>query len=158
MLLLLVQPASAVLTIDGEPLPMADAIALAQESDPWLQASLLEQQAYLASSQAAATQPDPVVSMGFANLPTDTFDFDPEGFNQFFWIFMVLQFVMVFCVLYIMYFAAKSIKTAQLKRKVKFGDFVGDFFLLWMYPIGVWIEQPIINKIVDDYTMENFEA
>jgi outer membrane protein TolC len=83
MLLLLVQPASAVLTINGEPLPMADAIALAQESDPWLQASLLEQQAYLASSQAAATQPDPLVSMGFANLPTDTFDFDQEAMTQF---------------------------------------------------------------------------
>ena len=82
-LLLLVQPASAMLTIDGQPLHLADAVALAQKNDPWLRASLLEQQAYLASSQAAATQPDPVVSMGFANLPTDTFDFDQEPMTQF---------------------------------------------------------------------------
>ncbi len=104
-----------------------------------------------------------VASMVFMSIMidrmfADTFDFDPESFSYFFWLFMALQFIVMGCMIYLLYFAAKSVKTAQLKKKVKFGEFVGEFFLLWIYPIGVWIIQPEVNKVVDDYTMENFDA
>ncbi|MEP5323863.1 MAG: TolC family protein, partial [Marinobacter alexandrii] len=75
--------ANAALIYAGETLGLAQAVAKAQAGDPWLQGSLLEQQAYEASSLSAATQPDPVMSLGFANLPTDTFDFDQEPMTQF---------------------------------------------------------------------------
>ncbi|WP_418602933.1 hypothetical protein [Hwangdonia sp.] len=53
----------------------------------------------------------------------------------------------MFCIFYSMYFVAKTIKTAELQRKVGFGDFAGEFFLLWFYFIGIWIIQPKVNKL-----------
>ena len=57
----------------------------------------------------------------------------------------------MFCIFYCLYFVAKTIKTAELQREVEFGDFVGEFFLIWFYPIGIWIIQPKINKIIEAY-------
>lgn len=53
----------------------------------------------------------------------------------------------MFCIFYMLYFAAKTLKTVELKRKVGFGDYAGEFFLLWFYFIGVWIIQPRVNKL-----------
>ncbi len=64
-------------------LTLEQAIALAQEDDPWLQGSELRQQALQERSVAAGELPDPMLSLGFANLPTDTFDFDQEAMTQF---------------------------------------------------------------------------
>ena len=56
----------------------------------------------------------------------------------------------IFCIIHTMYFVAKTIKTVELQREVTFTDFVGEFFLAWFFPIGVWILQPQINKMVAD--------
>lgn len=61
----------------------------------------------------------------------------------------------LFCMLYTLYFAAKTIKTVELQREVKFGEFVGEFFLVWFYFIGVWILQPKVNKIAEKVTVDN---
>lgn len=53
----------------------------------------------------------------------------------------------MFCIFYSMYFVAKTIKTAELQKEVQFGEFAGEFFLLWFYFIGVWIIQPKVNKL-----------
>ncbi|MEP2279525.1 hypothetical protein [Maribacter sp.] len=63
------------------------------------------------------------------------------------YIFVLLHLFSMFCIFYSMYFVAKTIKTAELKRKVKFGDFAGEFFLLWFYFIGIWIIQPKVNTL-----------
>ena len=55
----------------------------------------------------------------------------------------------VFCMFYIIYFIAKTVKTVELQRKTEFSDYIGEFFLLWFFFIGVWIIQPKINKIVE---------
>jgi hypothetical protein len=55
----------------------------------------------------------------------------------------------MFCIFYIFYFVAKTFKTVELQREVTFGDFAGEFFLLLFYPIGVWIIQPKINKMIE---------
>ncbi len=62
---------------------LTEAVAIAQRNDPWLMGSEYQQQAIEAQSIAAGTLPDPVVNVGFANLPTDTFDFDQEAMTQF---------------------------------------------------------------------------
>ena len=50
--------------------------------------------------------------------------------------------------MYNLYFLAKSFKTAELREKVTFGQFVGEFFLMWFFSIvGVFILQPKINEI-----------
>lgn len=55
----------------------------------------------------------------------------------------------MFCIFYCMYFVAKTIKTAELKRKVGFGDYAGEFFLIWFYPIGIWFIQPKVNQLIE---------
>ena len=50
-------------------------------------------------------------------------------------------------IFYCLYFNAKELKTVELQRPVKFEDFIGEFFLFWFYPVGVWIIQPKLNKI-----------
>jgi len=55
----------------------------------------------------------------------------------------------MFCIFYLMYKAARTIKTVEFKRKVTFADFAGEFFLLWFSPIGIWILQPKINKFAE---------
>ena len=56
----------------------------------------------------------------------------------------------VFCIFYTMYIAAKTIKTVELQREVYFSDFAGEFFMIWFFPIGVWILQPRINRIIKE--------
>jgi len=55
------------------------AIALAQQNDPWLHGSKLKQQAVEYNSIASGTLPDPIMSVGMMNLPTDTWNLDQEG-------------------------------------------------------------------------------
>jgi outer membrane protein TolC len=64
-------------------LKLEQAVALAQQNDPWLQGSKQRQLSVEAQSVSAGSLPDPMVSVGFANLPTDTFDFDQEAMTQF---------------------------------------------------------------------------
>lgn len=56
----------------------------------------------------------------------------------------------MFCLLYMLYFCAKTIKSVEMNREVNFSDYAGEFFLLWFYIIGVWILQPKINKIYSE--------
>ncbi|RLD66778.1 MAG: hypothetical protein DRI84_04060 [Bacteroidetes bacterium] len=55
----------------------------------------------------------------------------------------------IFAIFYSMYFAAKTIKSVELQREARFEDFIGEFFLIWFFPIGVWILQPRINKMLN---------
>ncbi|RDH43352.1 TolC family protein [Zooshikella ganghwensis] len=67
----------------GSPLTLSQALRLAQQNDPWLTKSQHIQEATMAKQIAAGTLPDPKMSVGLANLPTDTFDFDQEPMTQF---------------------------------------------------------------------------
>jgi hypothetical protein len=53
----------------------------------------------------------------------------------------------MFCIFYCLYFVSKTFKTVELQRETTFSDFAGEFFLIWFYPIGIWIIQPKINKM-----------
>lgn len=55
----------------------------------------------------------------------------------------------MFCIFYCLYFVAKTFKTVELQRAVTFSDFAGEFFLIWFFPVGIWIIQPRINKMVE---------
>lgn len=72
-------------------------------------------------------------------------------------IIVPLHLFSMFCMFYILYFVAKTIKTVELQRELKFGDFAGEFFLIWFYPIGVWFIQPRINKMVGIDSNSNSE-
>lgn len=61
-----------------------------------------------------------------------------------------LDLLSVFCIFYCLYFNAKVLKAVEWQRPVGFKDFVGEFFLLCFFSIGVWIVQPRINKLFVD--------
>jgi hypothetical protein len=54
------------------------------------------------------------------------------------------------CAIHTMYFTAKTFKTVEMQKEVEFMDFIAEFFLIWFYPVGIWIIQPKINKMVEE--------
>jgi outer membrane protein TolC len=64
-------------------LSLDEAIIAAQANDPWLVGNRHSQDAVESMSVSAGTLPDPKVSLGLANIPTDTFDFNQEAMTQF---------------------------------------------------------------------------
>lgn len=68
---------------------------------------------------------------------------------------IILYLVMLFATFYCFVMAAKAYKTAIEKKSVTFGDFVGEFFLLWFPIVGVWIMQPKINQIANGTLYED---
>ena len=55
----------------------------------------------------------------------------------------------MFGIFYSLYFVAKTFKTVELQREVTFSDFAGEFFMIWFFPIGIWVIQPKINKMIN---------
>jgi outer membrane protein TolC len=66
----------------AQPLTLAQALQLAKENDPWIDRSEQLETALRERSIAAGSLPDPVVSVGLANLPVDSFDFNQEPMTQ----------------------------------------------------------------------------
>lgn len=83
------------------------------------------------------------LSMVFPSILATLIDF-PVGAMAFILPFHLLS---MFGMFYLHYFTAKTIKTAELHREAKFGDFVGEFFLIWFFIVGIWILQPRINEL-----------
>lgn len=62
----------------------------------------------------------------------------------------------IFCQFYSLYFVSKSMALAENRRPISFGDYVGYFFGLWIFPVGVWIIQPRINYLYTSVTRSSF--
>lgn len=63
-------------------LELTSVINAAIENDPWLRQSVQMQDALLDESIAEGALPDPRITIGAANLPTDTFDTGQEAMTQ----------------------------------------------------------------------------
>lgn len=74
--------------------------------------------------------------------------------GQFVAIILPLHLFSIFCMFHTFYFVAKTIRTVEFQQPVKFGDFAGELFLIWFFPIGIWILQPRINKILESSNIE----
>ncbi|MFN2353371.1 MAG: TolC family protein [Desulfopila sp.] len=68
--------------VEANILSLKDAVRTAQRNDPWLVQNRHSQDAVEATSIAAATMPDPRMSVGLANFPTDTFDIKQDPMTQ----------------------------------------------------------------------------
>jgi outer membrane protein TolC len=68
---------------DIKSITMQDAVKIAIQHDPWLTGNQLQEKALRASRKAASYLPDPMLSMGLLNLPSDGFAFDQEPMTQF---------------------------------------------------------------------------
>jgi outer membrane protein TolC len=64
-------------------LNLSHALTYALANDPWLSASRHQEQAVMAQSIMAGTLPDPTLTLGLMNLPTNGYAFDQEGMTQF---------------------------------------------------------------------------
>lgn len=62
----------------------------------------------------------------------------------------LIHFLSIFCILHTFFFVAKTVKSAELQKNPRFSNFVGDFFLIWVFPVGIWFIQPRINKLVEN--------
>lgn len=51
------------------------------------------------------------------------------------------------CVFYSLYFVSKSFVLAETGKSASFYDYAGPFFLIWFFPIGIWVVQPRINRL-----------
>lgn len=69
-------------------------------------------------------------------------------------ILILCHFFTLFCGIHTMYFCSKKLKTLFEKRNVQFSDYIGEFFLIWFFPIGIWFIQPKINQLVGGKTNE----
>ncbi len=65
-------------------------------------------------------------------------------------IILPFHFFAMFCGFYGCYFISKNFALAEQKQEVIFPDFARLFFLLLVYPIGVWLIQPRVNKMFQD--------
>jgi len=61
-----------------------------------------------------------------------------------------LHLLAMVCMLYVLYFVARSLRMAETQQNATFYDYSGPFFLLWFFPIGVWVIQPRINRMFAD--------
>lgn len=48
---------------------------------------------------------------------------------------------------YCLYFAARALKTVELRRVITLQEYAAEFVQLWYFPLGVWLLQPRINRI-----------
>ncbi len=58
-----------------------------------------------------------------------------------------LHLLAMFCVLYSLYFVSKGLVLAERGKSASFYNYAGSFFLVWFFPIGVWIVQPKVNRL-----------
>jgi formate-dependent nitrite reductase membrane component NrfD len=66
-----------------------------------------------------------------------------------------LHFLSIFCIFFVLYFVAKTIKTVELQKATNFGDFAPEFLMLWFYVVGIWIIQPRVNRLVANKNTNN---
>lgn len=69
----------------------------------------------------------------------------PRAFSDFL-VFPIHIFAMI-CLIYSVRFVAKSLALQEECRFLTFREYYRAFFLLWLFPIGVWWIQPKINEL-----------
>ena len=64
-------------------------------------------------------------------------------------IYALVGFYFFFALLHIIAFPAKVLKSIELKREAKFGEYIGLFFMIIFWPFCIWFIQPRINRIAN---------
>ncbi len=63
---------------------------------------------------------------------------------------MPVHLLAMFCMFYVLYFASRTLKMAEVRKRVGFGEYAAEFFLMWFAPVGIWFLQPRITKLFND--------
>jgi hypothetical protein len=90
-----------------------------------------------------------IISLGIAYLFSNTSFL--QNLNPVIFILIIpFHLFSMFCIFYCLYFISKALKAVEWQKQVTFSDYAGEFFLLWFFPIGIWIIQPRINQLFDN--------
>ncbi len=74
-----------------------------------------------------------------------------EDFNPMIFLAVVpLHLFSMFCMFHNIYFVAKTLRTVELQRQIRSDNYIGELFLVWFLPIGIWFIQPRINRIIEE--------
>jgi hypothetical protein len=68
--------------------------------------------------------------------------------TAFFSVIFPLHLLAMFCMFYQLYFVSKNLVLAETGRPASFSDYARLFLALWFFPIGIWIVQPRINRLI----------
>jgi hypothetical protein len=63
-------------------------------------------------------------------------------------VFIPMQLSLMFALFYAFKFTAEQFVTLERNKEVSFFDYSGPFFLFFFFPVGVWIIQPRVNKML----------
>ncbi|MGA9473780.1 MAG: hypothetical protein WBV36_15040, partial [Terriglobales bacterium] len=93
-----------------------------------------------------------IYPIGYAAVFMALFSPPPASFA----IIFPLHILAMICMFYLLNFVSKNLAIAETGKEVTFYDYAGPFFLLWFFPIGVWVVQPRINRLYAE--IKNNEA
>ncbi len=68
--------------------------------------------------------------------------FESNGLLGFIWITY-----MMYAMFQFFFYPGKALRSVELKEEAKIGEYLGYFFLMIFWPIGIWWIQPKLNKI-----------
>jgi hypothetical protein len=80
---------------------------------------------------------------------------DQSNYKDYGWLAKViipLHIYAMFCMFYVIWFIAKAIATIEYNHVVGLDVYLGNFFLLWFFPIGIWWIHPKVRKIFSEDT------
>ena len=63
------------------------------------------------------------------------------GIGRMFFFIIPLHLLSMFCMGYLLYFVSKTIKSVEMQREARVNDHLGEFFMLWFFPLGIWVIQ-----------------
>ncbi len=68
--------------------------------------------------------------------------------------FLIATLFIMFCLAYVSYYNARTIRTLERKEAMKFSECFEDMQWIFVIPLGIWNLQPRINKIVNSLKFE----
>lgn len=78
------------------------------------------------------------------------FEEGSPGLNSVIWIIIFFHLVSMICILLGLRFAAQTLRSVELGRQAKFSEYAIEFFLIWFSPLGFWILQPRLNRLMQN--------
>ncbi|MCX2743297.1 hypothetical protein OO013_05440 [Mangrovivirga sp. M17] len=88
-----------------------------------------------------------IVLIGISVLASLNFLSGMEPGPEILFFIIPIHLFMAFCLFYNIYFVAKTYKSIELQRRATASEYLGEFFLIWFFFLGVWFIQPKINDL-----------